>query len=86
VAAAVAGQGIILENDFHVAAALADARLVRVLPQYEGGSGDIWAVYPSRRHLSAKVRRFVDHIAAAFAGASDPVPGRATPARRRASR
>jgi len=67
VAAAVAGQGIVLETDFHLADALASGRLVRVLPQYEGGSGDIWAVYPSRRHLSAKVRLFVDHVAAEFA-------------------
>jgi DNA-binding transcriptional LysR family regulator len=77
VAAAVAGQGIVLETDFHVAAALADGRLVRVLPQYEGGSGDIWAVYPSRRHLSAKVRLFVDHVAAEFAAAgAPPAPAR----------
>lgn len=74
VAAAVAGQGIILETDFHVAAALADGRLLRVLPQYQGGSGDIWAVYPSRRHLSAKVRLFVDHVAAEFAAAPSPRP------------
>jgi DNA-binding transcriptional LysR family regulator len=67
VAAAVAGQGIVLETDFHVAAALADGRLVRVLPQYEGGGGDIWALYPSRRHLSAKVRLFVEHLVGEFA-------------------
>jgi DNA-binding transcriptional LysR family regulator len=76
VAAAIAGQGIVLETDFHVAAALADGRLQRVLPQYEGGSGDIWAVYPSRRHLSAKVRLFVEHVAAEFAPAAGPAPGR----------
>lgn len=76
VAAAIAGQGIVLETDFHVAAALADGRLQRVLPQYEGGSGDIWAVYPSRRHLSAKVRLFVDHVAAEFGTAFGPAPGR----------
>jgi len=34
---------------------------------YDGPRADIWAVYPSRRHLSAKVRLFVDHLAAAFA-------------------
>lgn len=66
VAAAVAGQGIVLETDFHVAQALARGQLVRVLPDHEGGTGDIWAVYPSRRHLSAKVRLFVDHLAAEF--------------------
>lgn len=72
VAAAVAGQGIVLETDFHVGRALADGRLVRVLPQLRGGGGDIWAVYPSRRHLSAKVRLFVDHLAAEFATPASP--------------
>jgi DNA-binding transcriptional LysR family regulator len=41
-----------------------------VLPDYSAGGGDIWAVYPSRRHLSLKVRLFVDHIARAYAAAS----------------
>jgi DNA-binding transcriptional LysR family regulator len=66
VAAAVAGQGIVLETDFHVAEALADGRLVQLMPGYEGGGGEIFAVYPSRRHLSAKVRLFVEHLAAEF--------------------
>jgi DNA-binding transcriptional LysR family regulator len=77
VAAAEAGQGIVLETDFHVAQALAERTLVRVLPEYEGGGGDIWAVYPSRRHLSAKVRLFVDHLAQSFAQA----PVETTPTR-----
>lgn len=88
VAAAVAGQGIVLETDFHVASALADGRLVRVLPQYDGGNGDIWAVYPSRRHLSAKVRLFVEHVAAEFAAVPAPtVPLQTmTTTRRRSTR
>ena len=84
VAAAIAGLGIVLETDFHVAGALADGRLVRVLPQYEGGSGDIWAVYPSRRHLSAKVRLFVDHVAAECA--SVPATHGSRPLSRKGSR
>ena len=82
VAAAVAGQGIVLETDFHVAQALADGHLVRVLPDHEGGTGDIWAVYPSRRHLSAKVRLFVEHLAAEFESLR-PIP---KPAARAAAR
>jgi DNA-binding transcriptional LysR family regulator len=67
IAAAIAGLGIIYEPDFMLKAAL-DARLItRVLPDYQGLSGDIWAVYPSRRHLSAKVRLFVEHLAQQFA-------------------
>ena len=46
--------------------AIADGRLVRVLPGFAAMRGDIWAVYPSHRHLSSKVRLFVDHIAGWF--------------------
>jgi DNA-binding transcriptional LysR family regulator len=42
--------------------------LVRVLPGYDNTPYDIWAVYPSRRHLSAKVRLFVDHVEEQFKG------------------
>jgi hypothetical protein len=42
-------------------------------------------VYPSRRHLSAKVRLFVDHVAADFAAGAPPpaAPARARQAGRR---
>jgi DNA-binding transcriptional LysR family regulator len=82
VAAAQAGQGIVLETDFHVAAALDNGSLVRVLPEYDGGGGDIWAVYPSRRHLSAKVRLFVEHLIQVFAAAApEPAVRRSRPRR-----
>ena len=67
IGAAIAGLGIAFEPEFMVAAALADGRLTRVLPGWHGPPLDIWAVYPSRRHLSAKVRLFVAHMADAFA-------------------
>ena len=66
VAAAIAALGIICEPDFLVADALADGRLVRVLPGFEAPRGDIWAVYPSHRHLSLKVRLFIDHVSERF--------------------
>jgi DNA-binding transcriptional LysR family regulator len=68
IAAATAGLGIVFEPDFMVRSALDSGQLVRVLPAYESTPGEIWAVYPSRRHLSAKVRMFVDHLARDFAG------------------
>jgi len=61
-AAAIAGLGIVCEPDFLVGEALDDGRLVRVLLDFEAMHGDIWAVYPSHRHLSLKVRLFVDHV------------------------
>jgi DNA-binding transcriptional LysR family regulator len=70
-AAAVAGLGVICEPDFLVTGALARGELIRLMPEYDWGGGDIWAVYPSRRHLSLKVRLFVDHFAAAFAPVVD---------------
>ncbi len=62
VAAAIAGLGIVCEPDFLVEDAIAAGKLMRVLPGFEGTRGDIWAVYPSHRHLSQKVRLFVDHV------------------------
>lgn len=74
VAAAIRGLGIVLEPDFLVGGALEAGLLVRVLPGFEGVPADIWAVYPSRRHLSVKVRLFVDHIAQHFAAVASDKP------------
>jgi hypothetical protein len=39
---------------------------VRLLPELDGGELGIYAVYPSRKHLSGKVRAFVDILVTAF--------------------
>ena len=72
VAAAIAGLGIVCEPDFLVEDAIAQGKLVRVLPEFEASRGDIWAVYPSHRHLSQKVRLFVDHVKRWFGQSSSP--------------
>jgi len=46
---------------------VAAGRLVRLLPDELDYSTMLYAVYPSRRHLSAKVRTFIDFLAAWFA-------------------
>lgn len=66
-AAALAGQGIILQPTFLVGDDLAAGRLLRVLPRYAGPAVGIHAVYPSRKHLSLKVRVLLDYLAASFA-------------------
>jgi len=66
-AAAVQGVGIALEPDFIVGDDLKSGRLVRVLERFEAPVSAIYAVYPSRRYLSAKVRAFVDFLAGRFA-------------------
>jgi DNA-binding transcriptional LysR family regulator len=67
---AAAGMGITMEPDFIVAPELASGALVPLLAEYRPAAAGIYAVYASRRHLSAKVRAFVDFLAARFA----PVP------------
>jgi DNA-binding transcriptional LysR family regulator len=62
VAAAIAGLGIVCEPDFLLVDAVDQGKLVPVLQGFEASRGDIWAVYPSHRHLSQKVRLFVDHV------------------------
>jgi len=66
IAAAIAGMGLVFEPDFSIQPVFDAGLLVRVLPGYDNTPYDIWAVYPSRRHLSAKVRLFVDHVERQF--------------------
>jgi DNA-binding transcriptional LysR family regulator len=65
-ALAVAGLGIVLEPDFIVAPEIRAGRLRPLLPQFAPPRTPIAAVYPSRRHLSPKVRAFVDFLADRF--------------------
>jgi DNA-binding transcriptional LysR family regulator len=66
--AAIAGAGIAFQPGFIVDADISAGRLVRVLPGWQSAEMGIYAVYPSRKHLSAKVRTFVDFLADALAG------------------
>lgn len=67
-AAALAGDGIILEPTFIVGGDLARGDLVPLLRDWSIPEGSAMAVYPSRRFLSAKVRTFVEYLQEAFAG------------------
>ena len=68
-AAAAQGVGIAFEPDFIVEAELKAGRLVPLLESFHAPVAPIYAVFASRRHLSAKVRTFVDFLAERFAGA-----------------
>ena len=70
-ALAVAGMGVHYEPDFIVAPDVRAGRLVPLLPDYEPPTLDIYAAYPSRRHLSMKVRAFVDFLVAHYAGTNE---------------
>ncbi|MCP3142418.1 LysR family transcriptional regulator [Pyxidicoccus xibeiensis] len=58
--AAVAGLGIAYLPGFLVDEDLASGRLEALLPSCEQETVPIMAIYPSKRHLPAKVRRFID--------------------------
>ena len=66
--AAVNGIGIVYEPEFIVSQALVEKKLVQLLGAFEREPLGIYAVYASRKHLSAKVRSFVDFLGARFAG------------------
>ncbi|KZE35090.1 DNA-binding transcriptional LysR family regulator [Crenobacter luteus] len=61
-AAAIAGVGAAALPTLVCHEALADGRLVRLLPGYEIPGGILHAVYPGRRHLVPAVRAFVDFL------------------------
>lgn len=65
-AMAVEGVGIVTEPDFIIGPDVRAGRLVRLLREYELQPSTIYVVYPSRRHLSAKVRAFADFLAERF--------------------
>ena len=84
---AVAGGGIIMQPTFIVASELERGTLVPILPEYQTLELSLFAVYLSRRHLSNKVRVFIDELVSAIgedAARGHPRP-RASARRRSAS-
>jgi LysR family transcriptional regulator, transcriptional activator for dmlA len=60
---ALDGHGILMRAEWDIADYLKNGRLVLVLPQYHTPDADIYAVYPLRHQMSARVRAFVDFMA-----------------------
>jgi len=58
--AALAGHGLVCLPTYFVGDALQTGRLVTVLDDYTAPPLALRALYPHNRHLSAKVRAFVD--------------------------
>ncbi len=88
-ALALEGVGIAYEPDFIVGPDIRAGRLVPILRTFAPPPTGIHVVYPSRRHLSAKVRAFADFLAHRFASsdwaldAGTAHPPRQTTTRRR---
>ncbi|HVP88431.1 MAG TPA: LysR family transcriptional regulator [Casimicrobiaceae bacterium] len=77
-ALAADGLGIVCEPDFIIAPLVRDGRLVPLLRPFDAASGSIHVVYPSRRHLSAKVRAFAEFMALRCAKAEWALDGRSS--------
>jgi DNA-binding transcriptional LysR family regulator len=69
--AAVHGAGIVFEPTFIVGPDVRAGRLVPLLQDFVAPPMPIYAVYPSRKHLSAKVRLFVEFLIERFSQAQD---------------
>jgi DNA-binding transcriptional LysR family regulator len=69
-AAALAGVGIALMPDWAVRNEIASGRLRRLLPGYRVShiefDNGVYAVFQKSRHVSAKVRAFIDFLTATF--------------------
>ncbi len=61
--AVIGGVGIMRAPTFVVGDDIQQKRLVRILPDYTALEISIFLVYPQRKHLSPKVRAFVDFMA-----------------------
>jgi LysR family transcriptional activator of dmlA len=63
---ALDGHGILMRAEWDIERYLESGRLVQVLPGFRTPDADIYAVYPQRHQLSARIRTFVDFLAGSF--------------------
>lgn len=78
-AAGLAGLGIVQMANFLLAPMIRDGRMVSLLDDWSNDPMPVHVVYPQNRHLSTKVRVFVDWVAELFANCPEmrqPAPAR----------
>jgi LysR family transcriptional regulator for bpeEF and oprC len=66
--AGLAGLGVVQMTDYLLLQHVATGRMVRLLPDWTSDPLPVHIVYPQNRHLSAKVRVFVEWVSDLFAG------------------
>lgn len=69
---ALDGHGILMRSLWDAAAHLRAGRLTAVLQDWTLPAADIYAVFPTRSHLSAKTRALVDFLVEWFRNHNDP--------------
>ncbi|MDM0022263.1 LysR family transcriptional regulator [Variovorax saccharolyticus] len=73
-AAGLAGLGIARTAPFMAAPHLAAGTLTAVLPEWSAGAWPLYVVYPPNRHVSVKLRVFIDWAAELFARTLEAPP------------
>jgi DNA-binding transcriptional LysR family regulator len=66
--AAAHGMGMVIQPTFIASAAIRSGNLVPVLTDYSWPISPAYAVYPPTRHLSYRVRAFIDFLVEKFSG------------------
>jgi DNA-binding transcriptional LysR family regulator len=66
--AAIQGLGIVTQPTFIAGDGISRGELVPVLTDYQWPVTPAYAVYPPTRHLSYRVRQFIDHLVEYFSG------------------
>ena len=66
--AAAHGMGLIIQPTFIASDAIRRGNLIPLLTEYKWPISPAYAVYPPTRHLSFRVRAFIDFLAEKFAG------------------
>lgn len=66
--AAAHGMGVVIQPTFLASAAIRSGNLIPVLADYNWPISPAYAVYPPTRHLSYRVRAFIDYLADKFSG------------------
>lgn len=64
---ALDGQGIVIRSEWDVAKYLESGRLRHILPEFALPSADLYAYYPSKQNLPARVRAFINFLVEKFA-------------------
>ncbi|MGA3247927.1 MAG: LysR family transcriptional regulator [Paraburkholderia sp.] len=72
---ALLGMGIAILPSYLIGRDLERGRLVRLLGAYRLPQVEVTIAYPSRHHLPAKVRTFIDHLVEHFSQMSSNLPG-----------
>lgn len=60
--AALKGLGIVQLPDYYVQNHIESGALISLLENYQEKEEGVWAVYPQNRHLSPRIRLFVDYL------------------------